>query len=183
VGQITAEKQIEFALSAFKKVHQAIPNTYYLIVGEQTGTANLSSVIDALGLSDYVWLTGHISDEQKFIDWIYSVDIIINLRYPTVGETSRTALCALATGRSLIVFDHGWYSELPDSTCIKVPPLDENALFTAMSQLAQQPQKRQHLGGAGQQYIEREHHPDHVAKAYVAFINQRLSSIQHKYGN
>ena len=183
VGQITAEKQIEFALHAFKEVRQTIPNAYYLVVGEQTGATDLSTTIDSLGLSDSVWLTGHVSDEQEFIDWISSADIIINLRYPTVGETSRTALCALAAGRPLIVFDHGWYSELPDSACVKVPPLDKNALFTAMSQLAQHPQKRQQLGESGQLHIKREHDPDHAANAYVAFIRQQLSNLHHKYGN
>ncbi len=175
VGQVTAEKQIEFALRAFKKVHQVVPHTYYLIVGEQTEAIDLLSTINSLDLSNCVWLTGRINEEQEFIDWIYSADIIINLRYPTIGETSRTALCALAAGRSLMVFDHGWYSELPDSASIKIPPMDEASLAAAMLDLVQKPERREHLGRSGRQYIERTCHPAQAAEAYITFIQQQVA--------
>ena len=177
-GQVTVAKQIEFALRAFKQVRQAVPNAYYLITGEQTDEVDLANIIHSLGLSDCVWLTGHVNGGQEFVDWIYSADIIINLRYPTVGETSRTALCALATGRPLIVFDHGWYSELPDSVCIKITPLDKISLVAAMLEIAQNPNKRQQLGQAGLQYIEQTCHPAHVAEMYVNFIQQIINNYK-----
>ncbi len=183
VGQVTTGKQIEFALRAFKKIRQANPNAYYLIIGEEMSDVDLSSIIQSLNLSDSVLHIGYIADKQEFIDWIYTADVVINLRYPTVGETSATALRALAAGRPLILFDHGWYSELPNSTCIKVPPLDETALFTAMLQLTQTPQKRQQLGKAGRQHIQNNHHPHDVALAYAVFIRQQLSSLNHEYEN
>ncbi|MCB9422042.1 MAG: glycosyltransferase [Ardenticatenaceae bacterium] len=177
VGQITAEKQVDFALRAFQKVRQIIPNAYYLIVGEQTGKMDISNTINSLGLSEWVTLTGHIDNGQEFVDWIYSADIIINLRYPTIGETSRTALCALALERPLVVFDHGWYSELPDSACVKIAPLDEAGLAAAMLNLAQGVEKRQGLGRAGRQYIEQNCRPALAAKAYAAFIEQQIAYI------
>ncbi|MCP4423779.1 MAG: glycosyltransferase [Chloroflexi bacterium] len=183
VGQVTAAKQIEFALRAFKKIRQTIPNAYYLIIGEETGDVNLSNAINSLNLSDSVQHIGYVADKQEFAEWIYTVDIILNLRYPTVGETSATALRALAAGRPLILFDHGWYSELPDSVCIKTPPLDEDALIAVMHQLTQHPQKRRQLGEAGRQLIQNEHRPDRVAHAYSAFIRQQLSSLTGKYEN
>jgi glycosyltransferase involved in cell wall biosynthesis len=176
VGQITAAKQIEFILHTFKKIRQANPRAYYLIVGEETGHVNISSTIQSLNLSDSVQHIGYVADKQAFIDWIYTADIIINLRYPTIGETSATALRALAARRPLILFDHGWYSELPDSVSIKIPPLDENALFAAMQQLAQHPQTRQRLGNAGYQYIKDNHKPFDAAQAYAAFIRRNLTN-------
>lgn len=173
-GQVTAAKQIEFTLRAFKKARQENPRSYYLIIGEEMGDSDLSSIIHSLNLSDCVQHIGYVASKQEFTDWIYTADCIINLRYPTVGETSAIALRALAAGRPLILFDHGWYSELPDSICIKTPPFDENALVTAMSQLAQQPDKRRLLGEAGSQYIKEHHCPIHVANAYLAFIRQQI---------
>ena len=175
VGQVTSAKQIEFALRAFKKVRQTNPHAYYFIVGEETKDMNLSNIIHTLDLSDYVHHIGYVADKETFTDWIYTADVIINLRYPTIGETSSTALRALAAGRPLILFDHGWYSELPDSTCIKTAPLDEDALIEAMATLASQPELRQRLGKSGQQHITAHHHPTHVADAYLTFIGQRLS--------
>ena len=182
IGQITAAKQIELALRAFSQIRQDNPNAYYLIVGEETADIDLSAIVRSLSLTNSVQHTGYVAGLQEFIDWIHTADIIINLRHPTIGETSATALRALAAGRPLILFDHGWYSELPDSTCVKIPPLDEDALVTAMSQLAQQPQKRQQLSEAGRQYIQSKHHPEDVAANYVSFIHQRLSKLKHKYG-
>lgn len=177
VGQVTAEKQIDLALRAFKKVQEAVPNAYYLIVGELSGDVDLANIINLLGLSEFVWFTGRISDEQEFVDWIFSADVIVNLRYPTVGETSRTALCALATERPLVVFDHGWYSELPDLACAKIAPMDETGLAAALLDLAQKPEKRRQSGQAGRQYTEQMCHPDMTAQAYIAFIQHRISSI------
>jgi glycosyltransferase involved in cell wall biosynthesis len=174
VGQITAAKQIELALRAFKKVRQTNPHAYYLIVGEAMPDVNLQNIIHSLSLSNYVQHIGYVADKQAFIDWIYTADIIVNLRYPTIGETSGAALRALAIGRPLILFDHGWYSEIPDSACIKILPLDESGLITIMSQLAQHPQKRQELGKAGREYIKSTHHPDDAARAYAAFIRQQI---------
>jgi len=173
-GQITSAKQIDFSLRAFKKVRQTIPHATYLIIGEETGDTNLSHTIQTLGLSDCVHHIGYVADKQEFIDWMYTADIIINLRYPTAGETSAIALRALAVKRPLILFDHGWYSELSDAVCMKVPPLDEEALITAMIQLAQQPQMQRQLGEAGQHQIEHQHHPEQVARAYITFIRLQL---------
>ncbi len=176
-GQIATVKQVHFALHAFQKVRQTYKNAYYLIVGEDVENVDLLNIAQSLGLSDFVRHVGYIKDKEEFIEWIYTADVIINLRHPTIGETSAIALRALAVGRPLILFDHGWYHELPDSVCIKVPPLNKNALVKAMLQLIQQPEQRMQLGKAGKQLISDYHHPAHAARAYIEFIRQQLLSL------
>ena len=180
-GQITTAKQVDFALRAFKKVRQENPHVYYLIIGEEVGDINLSSIIHTLDLADYVHHIDYVASKEAFIDWIYTANIIINLRYPTIGETSAIALRALATKRPLILFDHGWYSELPDSTCIKIPPLDEEALVDAMLRVAQLPEKRQQLGEFGLQEIKENHDPKRIAQAYADFIHQQIHQPTHEH--
>ncbi|MBE2225379.1 MAG: glycosyltransferase, partial [Anaerolineae bacterium] len=92
-------------------------------------------------------------------------------------------LRALAAGRALVVFDHGWYSELPDDSCIKIPLLDETALVSVMSQLAQHSHFRQQLGEYGRQYIKNEHLPNYVAKAYASFIYDQLGRLRSRFTN
>ena len=162
----------------FEKLREEHSHVFYLLVGEKMGDVDLAGIIQALDLCGCVQHIGYVTDKQEFVDWIYASDVIINLRYPTIGETSASALRALAAGRALILFDHGWYSELPDDICIKIPPLDEDALVSVMSQLVQQPKIRQQLGEHGRQYINNQHLPDSVANAYASFIHDQLSRLR-----
>ena len=67
----------------------------------------------------------YVESFDAFVDWAATADVVLNLRYPTLGETSGAALRVMAAGRPLVVFDHGWYGELPDEAAVKVPPLDD----------------------------------------------------------
>ena len=59
-------------------------------------------------------------NNKKFDKILSDTDICINLRYPTMGETSSIAIRCLQRGIVLIVNDTGWYSELP-SFVTKIP--------------------------------------------------------------
>ena len=43
-------------------------------------------------------------------------DVHVSLRSPTMGETSGTAIRALALGKPLVVSDVGWFAELPTTS-------------------------------------------------------------------
>ena len=99
---------------------------------------------------------------------------MLNLRYPTLGETSGAALRVMAASRPLVVFDHGWYAELPDDAAIKIPPLDEAALLAALLELARSPGWRAALGAAAARYVAAECAPEIIADAYVDFLARVL---------
>jgi SAM-dependent methyltransferase len=77
-----------------------------------------------LGLEKHVRVMGYVPIEE-LEGWLSAVDICLNLRYPTVGESSGTLARALGLGRAVIVSDVGSFSELPDDVCLKVPVGDE----------------------------------------------------------
>jgi glycosyltransferase involved in cell wall biosynthesis len=82
----------------------------------------------------------------------------------------------MAAGKPLIVFDHGWYSELPDGAAVKTPPGDEAALLQAMSRLAGSAELRRTMGRAALTYARDNCQPSRVADAYIAFLNQLLAT-------
>lgn len=180
-GQVTATKQVALALRAFGRLRQTMPHVYFLIIGEETAEVDLDSLIGRLKLENAVKRVGFVPHLQQFVDWVATADVILNLRYPTVGETSATALRALAVGRPLIVFDHGWYREIPAAACLQVPPLDEEALLAAMGQLAKSAAQRQEMGRAARHYVITECHPASVAQAYVSFIRYVQDQIRSRY--
>ncbi len=178
-GQITAEKRIDLALQAFERVREDYPNAHFLLVGETRPDVDLSALIAAYELEDVVHHAGYTDDLSEFVDWIHTADAVVNLRQPTVGETSAVALRAMAAARPLIVFDHGWYSELPDEAAIKTPPGDVEALRAAMVRLAASADLRRAIGAAGLAYVRQNCLPPRVARAYDDFLHHVLEPGGH----
>lgn len=181
LGQITAARQLPLALAAFARLAQTTPHVYYLLVGEAGGEVDLPRLIAASGAAERVITVGYVNDLTEFIDWLATADIIVNLRHPTVGETSAVAMQALAVGRPALVFDQGAYAELPETAVYKIPPLDEAALFAAMRDLAQSPERRQALGAAGAAFAAEQHNPAAVARRYADFLRDVLDRLERKF--
>jgi glycosyltransferase involved in cell wall biosynthesis len=181
-GLITEHKQIEMALRAFQRLRATVPDAHYLLVGEVLPDVGLEGIIERLELTEVVHHIGYAPDLDSFVDWLNTADVVINLRYPTVGETSATALRAMAAGRALIVFDHGWYSEIPGGAAIKVTTMDEDALLRAMIQLAQSPELRRQMGEAGLSYTGSVCHPAKIAQAYASGLRSILTFYRRRYG-
>jgi glycosyltransferase involved in cell wall biosynthesis len=170
VGQVTAAKQLPLALRAFQRLLAFAPQAYFLIVGEALPEVDLDETLRDLGLGERVIRLDYVESFDAFVDWAATADVVLNLRYPTLGETSGAALRVMAAGRPLVVFDHGWYGELPDEVAVKVPPLDEEALLAALLELARDPERRAALGAAAARYVATQCAPAAVADAYVEFI-------------
>ncbi|MFZ0546351.1 MAG: glycosyltransferase family 4 protein, partial [Candidatus Promineifilaceae bacterium] len=182
LGFVTAEKRLDLALEAFSQLRKEIPTSHFLIVGDVHEQVDLPGMIGRLGLEEAVTVLGFVPDLPAFVDWIETADIIINLRYPTVGESSATALRAMATGKPVIVYDLGWYGELPDWAVMKVRPLDQEGLLASMQKLAQSPGLRRRVGERAAANIEQHHDPAQIAQQYLAFCGTVLADLKYKYG-
>ena len=176
IGLITPSKQIEFALRAFAQIAATNSHVYYLLVGDVSADLDLDHLLNTLQIKDRVFYVGYADNLQSFVDWITTTDIIVNLRYPTTGETSATALRAMATGKPIIVFNHGWYAEIAQDACVQLPILDEQALLQSMEKLATSLTLREQIGKRALEYIETICHPKHVAQNYVDFIRTVLQN-------
>ncbi len=93
---------------------------------------------------------------EKFVEYIGACDIVLNLRYPTVGETSGSLQRALGLGKAVIVSDVGSFAELPDEICLKVPATpersheEEDFIFEYLNVLVSRPDLAQAMGSARQ---------------------------------
>jgi len=144
-----------------------------LIVGEGP---DLTGEIAAHGLSDDVILTGFV-DEPQFGRLLRAVDVLVSLRYPSMGETSAQQIQSMACGLPSIVTDHGWFSELPDNAVWKigVGPEEEDSLTEALLALGQNRDRRVAMGRAARAYIAATCAPEIVARRYL----EVLGSSQH----
>src|SRR5205807_6418211 len=107
----------------------------------------LSALIQSLDLTANVRVLG-FTPLEDFVGYIAACDIVLNLRYPTVGENSGTLMRALGLGKAVIVSDVGSFCEFPDEICLKAPvdASEEDHLFESLNLLVSRPDLRQGLG-------------------------------------
>lgn len=161
VGQVTPTKQLELCLQAFDQIEGA----QFVIVGEAIDV----DVVALIAERESVTWHGYIDDFEVFQQVVGSIDVVLNLREPTVGETSAAALRALAQGKPVIVFDHASYSELPDDVAIKLPVGDVAELVAGMREGMVRVNE---MSAAATAYVQDVHHPAAVADQYLTFINK-----------
>jgi len=174
-GRIFPHKQVASALEAFADLRVDFPQARFAVIGDDlTENTDLQMWLREHALEDAVLPTGYQAELRDYASWIAAADVLINLRYPTLGETSATVLRGLAAGRPVIVSDHGWYAELPDDVCVKVTPNDAEALSQAMRRLAGDSVVRDAIGQRAAAYAQREHSLAAAAQKYLDFIEERL---------
>src|ERR1700689_1710679 len=145
-----------------------------ILVGEAHAELPLDAMIATLNLSAHVRQIG-FAPLQDFNGYLGACDIVLNLRYPTVGESSGTLLRALGMGKAVVVSDVGSFREYPDEICLKAPVdgTEEDHLFEYMNLLVARPEIAHALGARARQWVERECNWDLVAQRYVCFLEGR----------
>jgi SAM-dependent methyltransferase len=100
--------------------------------------------------------------------------VVLNLRYPTVGETSGSLQRALGLGKVVIVSDVGSFSELPDDICLKVivGPEEEDLIFEYLNVVVSRPDLATAMGQRAKRWVEEECSWPAVAERYVTFLSQ-----------
>jgi glycosyltransferase involved in cell wall biosynthesis len=169
-GNLNMNKRIPQLLEAFAELRKRRPGARLLLVGRAVERFDLSRRLDRLGLGDSL-IREEFVPEERFWALMAACDVLVNLRSPTMGETSGAVLGALSLGKAMIVSDIGWFSELPDSVALKIPvdALEVPALAGALELAADHARE---LGDAGRAYVREQHDLGHVADEYVAMLEE-----------
>lgn len=170
-GFLKPYKRIAESLRAFRRLVRVEPRARMILVGEPHPELNLDSLIDSLDLAASVRVLGFTPIED-FNGYIAACDIVLNLRYPTVGESSGTLLRALGLGRAVVVSDVGSFREYPDDVVLKAPvdATEEDHLFEYLNVLVSKPAYARRLGANAREWVRRECSWDVVARHYVEFL-------------
>jgi glycosyltransferase involved in cell wall biosynthesis len=164
-GFLNMNKRIPQLLEAFASFRRTHPGARLLLVGGSGERFDVERRLERLGLTDGVERMDYVPEERMW-SLMAACDVLVNLRYPTMGETSGSVIRALALGQPLIVSDVGWFSELPDDAVLKVP-VDDYEVATIEAALTVAADHGATLGAAARTYVEREHALPHVADAYA----------------
>ena len=171
LGFITPPKQIQTTLKALGALKRAGHAFHFVIAGERNAGLDIDAHIQANDLVSEVTVTGYV-DELAFFRYIKAADCLVNLRYPTVGESSGTLARALALGLPAVVHDFGPSSEFPDHTVLKVP-LElgvPNHLTEALRLVMDSPQLRAALGAEARVHMEQHASARQSVASYIESI-------------
>ena len=170
-GHLKPYKRIAESLRAFRRVLRHQPDARMILVGEPHPELPLDSLLRSLNLLPAVRVIGR-ADIDDFVGYLGACDIILNLRYPTVGETSGTLLRALGLGKAVFVSDVGAFAEFPSDVCIKAPvgAGEEDLLAESLLLLIERRDLAEAMGARARQWVERECNWDRVGELYCSFL-------------
>jgi glycosyltransferase involved in cell wall biosynthesis len=167
-GFLNMNKRIPQLLEAFALYRRERPGARLLLVGSAGERFDVQRRLERLGLVEGVQRLDYVPEERLW-SLMAACDVLVNLRHPTMGETSGSVIRSLSLGRPVVVSDVGWFSELPDGVALRVP-VDEYEVATLHAALEVAVDHGAALGAAAREYVEREHALDRVADGYAAAL-------------
>lgn len=174
-GNMGPTKRASVLLEAFRAAREKMGGAQLWFVGAVSDEFDLRGLIDFFPLRDAVHIVGHTPLED-FHAYMAAMDICVNLRYPTAGETSGAALRMMAQGKPVIVSRAGWFAELPDAAVAKidVDARETELLRATLEHLGGDENLRAGMGTNARAFVLETSELEHAARAYADFLNAVL---------
>ena len=170
-GYLNMNKRIPQLLEGFTLLRQSRPGARLLLVGDAAERFDLDRRLERLGIGDEALIRESYVSESRFWALMAACDVLVNLRSPTMGETSGSVIRGLSLGKPMLVSDLGWFAELPDGVALKIP-VDEYEAPTIAAALELATAHAAELGAAAREYVRGEHDLGRVAHAYVSALEE-----------
>jgi glycosyltransferase involved in cell wall biosynthesis len=191
-GGLTAEKRVPESLKAIAAVRAFAPSARLLLAGEAAAWLDLPGRIRDTGTADAVTHVAGLGDAD-FDRAIAAADVVLNLRWPSAGETSGPWLRSLALGRPTVIIDLPHQTHVPAldprtwrrhtpcedlsadaderAVTVAIDILDLNhSLQLAMRRLSTDAALRARLGKAARRWWETEHTVEKMVEGYETAI-------------
>lgn len=179
MGFIAKAKQIRAVLKSLKNLKLQGEEFVYVLAGQcKQHEYDVFQDIADFDLQDDVIVTGFLSSDD-FFKYLVASDFIVNLRYPTGGESSGTLTRAMGLGLACLVVNIGPFGEIPDDCAVKInynDDFDAN-LNEALSSLITDHEKRVQIGLNGRRWVELTQEISVTTQSYLDVFLQNERSI------
>jgi glycosyltransferase involved in cell wall biosynthesis len=172
-GFATRAKRFDWMIDALDVLAQSGVDFQWVHAGaERAEEFDLSGAASRRpALAGRVKITGYVS-EAMLDAYISAADIVVNLRFPSVGESSGTLARAFAAGRCCIVNDTAAYAELPRDAVVHLPVFETVAALTrALRELIASPELRELFGARARRLSQTDLSLKTVAARYIDVID------------
>jgi glycosyltransferase involved in cell wall biosynthesis len=172
IGHVVRNKNYDLVLSSIEALRNK--KVKYLIIGEDS-----DNLLQKYKKNNNIKITGYVKEEEVdgFID---ASDIFVNIRIPTLGETSASLIREMQHGKATIVNNVGWYSELPDYCVVKIQcePSAKGILSRFIFELYEDKELRDSIGNEASKYISENYNNNKVVGQYYDFIVEVIKSVK-----
>lgn len=166
-GYMRPPKRLHSVLEAVRRID--LP-CRVLIVGEFVSPGYEASLGELLKEPRVVRLP--YVPEEEFWRLASLTDICVNLRYPTVGETSGVAMKLMAAAKPVLVTESEEYADFPELAAVRIDSgeAEVEMLTHYLYALASEPEVRALIGGNAAAYVREHHSMERVAAAYLEVL-------------
>lgn len=156
-------------------------DTLGVLIGRGDAWNELQELSKSLGLERHVWFTGFISDTDM-IRYLCTADICVDPD-PSNPFNDRSTMVKmmeyLALGRPVVAFDLPEHRRTADAAAVYVRPNDDLEFARAISELMDDPHRRESMGAFGRARAEQElawvHSVPNLLAAYEALSPDALA--------
>lgn len=117
-GWVNDNKRPDIIIKAFVKLMEQNYKVRLVFFGKNN-SQKVHDIIAERWLDPCVKISGFLSDEE-YTAALRACDIVVNLRYPSMGESSATLCEAFKEGKAVIATAVGQYLEFPNEVCWKL---------------------------------------------------------------
>jgi glycosyltransferase involved in cell wall biosynthesis len=175
-GNLNVNKRIPQLLEAFALLLQRRPGARLLLAGAAAERFDLDRRLERYAFGDSLVREEYLPEERMW-SLMEACDLLVNLRSPTMGETSGAVIRGLSLGKPMLVSDVGWFSELPGGVALKIP-VDELEVETVAGALELAADNAAELGNAAREYVRREHDLGRAADGYARALEEAAGAEQ-----
>jgi len=173
-GFLNSHKRIPSLLEACARLHHDGHLLTLLLVGAVNDKRlELDQLLESHDAASFTTVTGFV-EEASYWRHLDACDVVVNLRYPTMGESSGSLMRAIGSGAACITSDHGPFAELPDAACWKVATdgAEVDELEACLGALLRDPELRTQLGGWAGQWADAHLRYERTAAGYAAVLRE-----------
>jgi glycosyltransferase involved in cell wall biosynthesis len=173
IGRLKKQKGMEYLISAFKIVVEAMPQAKLFIVGDGELRQKLESIRDELGIEDNVIFTGIRNDIPALLQFFD----LFTLASLWEGQPL-TIMEAMAAGKPIIATDVGGNAEILKGGDLGtiVPPRDSAAHADSILTLLKDESRAEELGKKARAFAQRELGDTPMARKYDDLFYSIMSS-------
>jgi glycosyltransferase involved in cell wall biosynthesis len=184
ITHVNPHKRIPVVMRAIRRLIEKLPDLVFVIAGSTSPGIDLQRLAGMYGIEQNVLILGYVSDDDARLV-ARAADVCVNLRYPSVGETSASLLRLLGAGRPVLVTDDASMAEYPRSAVLPIP-VDEfevEMIAESLRMLYKDDDARTAAGLAAREFVEGLHSMDAAVRGYSAAVAQafglRMAPVPH----
>jgi glycosyltransferase involved in cell wall biosynthesis len=170
-GHLRESKRIPTVLRAMERLWRDGVDAKLLVQGAFASSDLERALAPALNHRNV--LRAGFLQPKDFWKWASIVDVCVNLRFPTAGETSGIAISMMGIGKPVVFSAGEEIARIPENACLRVDcgPAEEEILADYLKWLAMDREAAQDIGRNASEHIRREHALEKVVPRFAEVLD------------